>query len=150
MFSPPDRPKTDGAEAAPLSGPVLVGLPIVNRRRRHFVKGGVRTAVVVEVEIIREAGVGLAQAAPLLEEDAFVSDAAPESLDEDVVHEAAPSVPRGLDAVPERPADEGRGSELRTLVGVEAEWLGPRPGPLRGPPGRRIPPASWSAAGNEA
>jgi len=65
--APRDRPKENGRSPSFSLGAVLVGLLMVNLRRRHFVKRRMRASMVVEVEVGIQARARLSQVGPLME-----------------------------------------------------------------------------------
>jgi hypothetical protein len=79
----------------------------------------VRAAVVVKGNPISKPLVQLATIGIALEINILVLEAAPQPLDEDVVHPAAAAIHGDLDAGPFERTGEGHAGELAALVGVE-------------------------------
>src|SRR5437899_9612336 len=78
-----------------------------------------RAGLIVEADPFADTGFGLATLAIALEIDILMLQRAPQPLDEDIVHPAAATIHRDLDASLSERASEGRAGELAALVGVE-------------------------------
>src|SRR5260370_1077381 len=102
---------------------VLTASDMANRGRGKmgllFTLDGVRSATVIEVQITADRRAGLGHAIVASQIDLLVFDAAPQSLDEDVVAPGALAVHADCDAVLDQHAGEGGAHELRALVRVE-------------------------------
>src|SRR5580704_4842724 len=92
---------------------------LVNLARRTVAEALVWALVIVEAEPCANAGFGLCDRCIGVEVDFFVFEAAPQPLDEDVVHVAALPVHADHDAVPLQGAGEFVAGELAALIGVE-------------------------------
>src|SRR5205807_6513678 len=96
---------------------------LVNLPRRAIAEALVLALFIVEAEPGADAGLGLDDRRIGVEVDLFVFEAAPQPLDEDVVHAAALAVHTDHDPVPLQVAGEVVAGELAALVGIEN--LGP-------------------------
>ena len=78
-----------------------------------------QAALVVECEVIADAGPGFATIGVAFEIDVLVFQRAPQAFDEHIVHPAAAPVHRDLYARLDQHAGEVRAGELTALIGVE-------------------------------
>src|SRR4249919_541141 len=78
-----------------------------------------RSAAVVEAEILADRGAGLGDRVVSSQVDLLVLDRSPEPLDEDVVAPGTLAVHADRDPVPGQHTDEHLAGELAALIGVE-------------------------------
>src|SRR6202011_1301755 len=96
---------------------------LVNLPRRAVSEALVLSLLIVEAEPGADAGPGLGDRRIGVEVDFLVFEAAPQPLDEDIVHAASLAVHADHDAVPPQSPGEVVAGELAALVGIEN--LGP-------------------------
>src|ERR1043165_3480937 len=82
-----------------------------------------RSAAIIEVEVAVDRGAGVADAVVGSQVDLLVFDASPQPLDKDVVAPSSFAVHADCNVIVGERADEGRASELRSLVCVEDIWF---------------------------